>query len=301
MHNLQKPEEMNMFQGAYTALVTPFKTDGSVDYTRLKNLIELQIEAGVDGITPVGTTGESPTLDMAEHKKVIEVSVEVAHGRIQVVAGTGGNSTAEAVELTEHALKVGADATLQVTPYYNKPNQEGLVRHFSKVADLGLPVVLYNVPGRAGQEIALETVVKLCSHPKILAIKEAAGSVERVCRILNSCNITVLSGDDALTLPMMIVGAKGVISVASNVAPKAIAEMVHFAANGNWEEARKLHMQYFGLMADLFLDTNPIPVKAALAMMGLIEEVYRLPLSPLSPRLKEKLLETLAQLKLIKS
>ncbi|MBI3987860.1 MAG: 4-hydroxy-tetrahydrodipicolinate synthase [Lentisphaerae bacterium] len=290
-----------MFQGAYTALVTPFTTAGSVDYARLKNLIELQIEAGVDGITPVGTTGESPTLDMAEHKKVIEVSVETVHGRIQVVAGTGANSTAEAVELTEHAIKVGADATLQVTPYYNKPNQEGLIRHFSKVADLGLPVVLYNVPGRAGQEIAVETVVKLRSHPKILAIKEAAGSVERVCRILNSCSITVLSGDDALTLPMMIVGAKGVVSVASNVAPKAIAEMVHFALNGNWEEARKLHMNYYGLMADLFLDTNPIPVKAAMAMMGLIEEVYRLPLSPLGPRLKEKLLETLAHLKLIKS
>jgi len=169
------------------------------------------------------------------------------------------------------------------------------------VADLGLPVVLYNVPGRTGQEIAVETVVKLCSHPKILAIKEAAGSVERVCRILNNCNIVVLCGDDALTLPMMIVGAKGVISVASNVVPKPIAEMVHFALNGNWEEAQKLHMKYYGLMADLFLDTNPIPVKAALAMMGLIEEVYRLPLSPLSPRLKEKLAESLAQMKLIKS
>lgn len=282
-----------MFTGAYTAIVTPFGRDGSVDYAALRRLIDMQAQAGIDGIVPVGTTGESPTLDYDEHKKVIEVTIEACRGRMKVVAGTGGNSTAEALELTAHALKAGADGTLQVTPYYNKPNQEGLRRHFTAIADLGLPVVLYNVPGRSSREIDVQTVVELARHPKIVALKEAGGSVDRVSRILTCCDITVVSGDDSLTLPMMAVGAKGVISVASNIAPKPVADMVHAAARGEWDKARALHLKYYNLFADLFIDTNPIPVKAAMAMAGLIEEVYRLPLCEMSPALRERLRKTL--------
>jgi len=278
-----------MFQGSYTAIVTPFKADGSVDYDTLRRLIDLQVKAGIDGIAPVGTTGESPTLDYDEHKKVIEVAIEAARGRMKVIAGTGSNSTGEAIELTKHAIAAGADATLQVTPYYNKPNQEGLIRHFTALADLGKPIMLYNVPGRSARDIAVETVIKLSQHPMITSIKEAGGSTDRVSEMCSRCNITVLSGDDGMTLPMMILGAKGVVSVASNVAPQRVVAMVKAALGGRWEEARKLHLDTFRLFADLFIDTNPIPVKAAMAMMGLIEENYRLPLCPLSAPLKEKL------------
>jgi 4-hydroxy-tetrahydrodipicolinate synthase len=282
-----------MFEGAYTAIVTPFNKNGSVDDGRLKALIETQIESGIDGIVPVGTTGESPTLDYAEHEKVIELAVELCRHRIKVIAGAGANSTSEALQLTEYALKCGADATLQVTPYYNKPNQEGLFRHFSAVADLGLPVVLYNIPGRTGREIAAETVVRLAKHPKIVALKEAGGSVDRVSQILQLCNTTILSGDDPLTLPMMSVGAKGVISVASNIIPSQVAQMVHSALKGQWEKAQEIHRKYYALFNGVFLDSNPIPVKAAMAMMGLIEEVYRLPLCPMAEPLKKKLAEIL--------
>lgn len=283
------------FQGTYTAIVTPFNSDGSVDYGKLKALIDIQAEAGIDGIVPVGTTGESPTLDYDEHNKVIDTAIEACKGRLSVIAGTGANSTSEALELTKHALEAGADGTLQVTPYYNKPNQEGLVRHFSAVADLGLPVVLYNIPGRSGREIAVDTIVKLSEHPKIVGVKEAGGSVDRVSAVLSRCEITILSGDDSLTFPMMAVGAKGVISVASNVAPEPIARMIHLALEGKWEEARKLHLKLYRLFCDLFIDTNPIPVKAALAMMGLIEEVYRLPLCGMREELKGKLRKTLQE------
>ncbi|MFH1968789.1 MAG: 4-hydroxy-tetrahydrodipicolinate synthase [Verrucomicrobiota bacterium] len=288
-----------MFAGAYTAIVTPFTKDNRVDYGKLKELIELQIQGGMDGIVPVGTTGESPTLDNEEHKKVIETAVETCRGRIKVIAGTGANSTREALELTGFAMRAGADGTLQVSPYYNKPNQEGLYRHFSAIADLGLPVILYNIPGRCGVEIALDTVARLAQHPNIKAVKEAAGSVPRVSQILALCDLCVLSGDDPLTLPMMAVGAKGVISVAGNLAPKPVADLVHAALGGRWEEARRLHQTYFQLFSDIFLDTNPIPVKAALAMMGRIEEVYRLPLCAMSPALKNRLAETLRNVKLI--
>lgn len=288
-----------MFEGAYTAIVTPFTKDNQVDYGKLKELIELQIQGGMDGIVPVGTTGESPTLDNNEHKKVIETAVETCRGRIKVIAGTGANSTSEAQELTGFALRVGADGTLQVSPYYNKPNQEGLYRHFSAIADLGLPVILYNIPGRCGVEIAVDTVARLAQHPNIKAIKEAAGSVPRVSQIMALCDLCVLCGDDPLTLPMMAVGAKGVISVAGNLAPKPVADMVHAALDGRWEDARRLHQTFFQLFSDMFLDTNPIPVKAALAMMGQIEETYRLPLCAMNPALKNRLAETLRKVKLI--
>ena len=284
-----------MFEGAYTAIVTPFNADGSVDYGKFRELIALQAEAGIDGIVPVGTTGESPTLDYDEHSRVIETAVEACRGRMKVIAGTGGNSTAEALMLTRHAQEVGADGTLQVTPYYNKPSQEGLYRHFSVLAEVGLPVVLYNVPSRTGRDIEVETVARLAQHPRIVAIKEAGGDVERVSQILRRCEISILSGDDALTLPMMAVGARGVISVASNVAPTAVAEMVHQALAGHWEEARRLHRRYYPLFADLFLEANPIPVKAAMAQMGLIREVYRLPLCEPSTAVKAKIAECLKE------
>ncbi len=288
-----------MFEGAYTAIVTPFTRDGQVDYARFRDLIEAQIAGGIDGLVPVGTTGESPTLDVREHEKVIEVAIETARRRVKIIAGTGANSTAEALELTRHAQQAGADGTLQVTPYYNKPNNLGLVRHFSAVADLGLPVVLYNVPGRSGKEIPVEVVVELARHPKVVCIKEAGGSADRVSQILTRCEIEVLSGDDGLTLPMMIIGAVGVISVASNVAPRPVADLVHHALAGRWTEARALHLKYYRLFSDLFLDTNPIPVKTALAMMGRIEEAFRLPLCEMSEPLKKKLAETLKSVNLL--
>lgn len=288
-----------MFEGAYTAIVTPFNAAGNVDYAKLESLIERQVEGGIDGIVPVGTTGESPTLTYAEHKKVVEVAVRSCRNRIKVIAGTGGNSTSEALELTRCALDVGAHGTLQVTPYYNKPSQEGLLRHFSAIADLGLPVVLYNIPGRTGAEIALETVIKLAQHPQIVAIKEASGNVNRVSQILKACQICVLSGDDPLTLPMMIVGAQGVISVAANLAPAAVAKMVHAALNADWAQATQLHQKYFSLFTNMFLDTNPIPVKAALAMMQQIEEIYRLPLCSPSAAVKTELRKCLESFQLI--
>ena len=288
-----------MFTGAYTALVTPFNRDGSVDYGALRALIAIQAEAGIDGIVPVGTTGESPTLDCDEHIKVIETTVQACKGRLKVIAGTGANSTAEALDLTRRAIDVGSEATLQVTPYYNKPNQEGLVRHFTALADLGKPVVLYNVPSRTGREIAVATVEQLSRHPQIVALKEAGGSIDRVSEIASRCGLTILSGDDSMTLPMMSVGAKGVISVVSNVAPGPVARMVGLALAGKWDEARELHLRYFRLFRDLFVDTNPIPVKAALAMMGQIQEVYRLPLCETSADNKSQIRKALEELGLL--
>lgn len=283
-----------MFEGTYTAIVTPFEKSGKVDFPRFRELIEMQIAGGVTGIVPVGTTGESPTLDYDEHNKVIEAAISVARKRIKIIAGTGANSTAEAIELTRHARDAGADGTLQVTPYYNKPNRDGLVRHFSAVADLGLPVVLYNVPGRTGKEIPIDVVVEMAKHPQVVAIKEAAGSADRVSQILSQCKLEVLSGDDALTLPMMVLGGVGVISVASNIIPAEVSRMVSAALAGRWEEARRLHYQYYRVFNDLFIDTNPVPVKAALAMMGKIEENYRLPLCAMTDALRGKLKQTLS-------
>ena len=276
-----------MFKGAYTALVTPFNQDESIDYGRLAALVETQVQAGIAGLVPVGSTGESSTLTMAEHIRVIEETVKAARGRVPVIAGTGANSTAEAIELTRHARDVGAHATLQVTPYYNKPNQEGLIRHFSAVAELGLPVILYNIPGRTGREIALDTVAKLGEHPRIVAIKEAGQSVDRVSAIVRRSRMTVLSGDDSLTLPMMAVGATGVISVVTNLIPAPVVEMCRLALAGDFLKAREIHLKHYRLFCDLFVDTNPIPIKAAMAMRGMLQEVYRLPLCPLSPAHRE--------------
>jgi 4-hydroxy-tetrahydrodipicolinate synthase len=285
-----------MFTGTYTALVTPFR-DGKVDEVALQRLIRLQIKGGVDGIVPVGTTGESPTLDYDEHLRVIELAVKSAAGRISVIAGTGANSTREAVYLTQEASRIGAEASLQVAPYYNKPTQEGLYQHFREIArTVKMPLMLYSIPGRCGVEIGVDTIRRLATEcPNVIGIKEAGGSCDRVSQIIAACgpSFVVLSGDDSLTLPFMSVGAQGVVSVASNVAPRQVARLVRGFANGDLKGARRLHAQLFPLFKDLFLETNPGPVKAALAMMGLIAEEYRLPLCPLSPPNRRTLEETL--------
>jgi len=276
-------------QGVYTALVTPFN-NGEIDYAKLRELVELQIAAGVDGIVPVGTTGESPTLTFDEHHKLIDEVIKTADKRCQIIAGTGANSTAEAIELTKHAKAAGADASLQVTPYYNKPSQEGLYRHFATIADeSGLPAVLYNVPGRSGIPIAVDTVARLSKNVNVVAVKEAAGSAERVSQILDVCDITVLSGDDALTLPMMSVGAKGVISVASNIIPAEMKAMVDAFAAGDMAKALEMHLKYYCLFRDEFIETNPIPIKTALAMAGIIKEEFRLPICEIADANRSKL------------
>ena len=288
-------------EGTITAMVTPFDKDGAVDYGALTAFVDWQCENGVEGICAVGTSGESPTLSHEEHHKVIEKTIEFAAGRVKIVAGTGANSTAEAISLTKAVIAAGgADATLQVTPYYNKPNPEGIYRHFATVADLGLPVVLYNVPGRSGKEIPLDVVARLAKHPNVAAIKEAAGSVDRVSAIRNVCpDLTVLSGDDSLTLPMISVGARGVISVASNVIPKEMSDFVRLALAGDMTGARVHHAKYYPLFHDLFIDTNPVMVKEALALMGRIPAVFRLPLCETTAANREQMRKTLAALGLV--
>jgi 4-hydroxy-tetrahydrodipicolinate synthase len=287
--------------GTITAMVTPFSADGAVDYGRLRSIVEEQVAGGVEGICAVGTSGESPTLDHDEHHKVIEKTIEYAAGKVRIVAGTGANSTAEAVALTKAAIATGgADACLQVTPYYNKPNAEGLYRHFMTVADLGLPVVLYNVPGRTGREIPLDVVARLAAHPNIVAIKEAAGSVDRVSAIRSRVpGLTVLSGDDSLALPMISVGAKGVISVASNVIPREMGDMVRKALAGDFAGALAMHERYYQLFHDLFIDVNPVMAKEALAMMGRIERVFRLPLCETTQANLDAMRKTLSSLGLV--
>ncbi len=266
-------------KGTMTAMVTPFDASGAVDYGALKAFVDWQCENGVEGLVPVATTGESPTLSPEEHHKVISETIKYAAGRVKIIAGTGANSTSEAIELTKAAISMGgADATLQVTPYYNKPNAEGLYRHYMTIADLGLPVVMYNVPGRTGKEIPLDVVVRLAKHPNIVAIKEAAGSVDRVSAIKNRCDLDVLSGDDSLTLPMISVGAVGVISVASNVIPREMGDLVRAALDGDMVKSREIHSKYYDLFHNLFIDTNPIMMKEALAMMKKIQLQFRLPL-----------------------
>jgi 4-hydroxy-tetrahydrodipicolinate synthase len=285
-----------MFTGTYTAIVTPFR-HGVLDERALERLIKAQIRGGVDGIVPVGTTGESPTLDYEEHVRVIELAVQFAAGKVKVLAGTGGNSTSEAIYLTKAAEEAGVDGSLQVAPYYNKPTQEGLFQHFSAIAgQTKLPLMLYSIPGRCGIEIGIETVKRLASaHRNIVGIKEAGGNADRVSQLQAALGpkFDIMSGDDSLTLPFMAVGAHGVISVASNVMPREVSRMVRAFAAGRVAEAQKLHAKLFSLFKDLFIETNPIPVKAALAMQGMVDEEYRLPLVPMDPKNKETLRATL--------
>jgi 4-hydroxy-tetrahydrodipicolinate synthase len=285
-----------MFTGTYTAIVTPFK-NGQLDVPALERLIKMQIKAGVDGIVPVGTTGESPTVDYEEHIEIIKLSVKFAAGKIKVLAGTGGNATSEAIYLTKAAEQVGADGSLQVAPYYNKPTQQGLFQHFHAIARATrLPIVLYSIPGRCGVEIGVETVNHLVHDSvNIVGIKEAGGSCDRVSQLRAAlgAKFTIMSGDDSLTLPFMSVGAQGVISVASNVIPREVVHMVKAFAKGNLGAALKLHQKFYPLFKDLFIETNPVPVKAALAMLGVVEEEYRLPLVAMSAANREKLRKTM--------
>ena len=292
-----------MFTGTYTALVTPFK-GGRVDEAAFEALIKNQIKSGVDGIVPVGSTGESSTLNFEEHIRVIKLAVQFAAKRIKVLAGTGANATEEAMELTRAAENAGADGSLQVAPYYNKPSQEGLFHHFRAIAKATkLPLVLYSIPGRCGIEIGVDTVARLAKDCRnIVGIKEAGGSADRVSQLRAALSeqFVILSGDDSLTLPFMAVGAQGVVSVASNLIPREIANLVKAFQIGKPDLARKTHAKYYRLFRDLFLETNPVPVKAALAMTHQIEEEYRLPLVPLSSKNRETLRATLQNCGLLK-
>ena len=270
-----------MFRGTFTALVTPFKDD-EIDEPAFERLIENQIAAGISGIVPVGTTGESPTLSCGERHHVIELAVETARGRCQVIAGTGSNSTRDAIAHTKEAETIGADGALLVAPYYNKPSQEGLFRHFAAIAEAtALQLVLYNIPGRCAVDIAADTVVRLAEkYPNIVAIKEASGSVDRVSELVRRApdGFTVLSGDDSLTLPFLSVGAVGVVSVVSNLFPKEISQFVSLFLEGQAEEARRIHARFYPLFKDLFCEPNPVPVKTALAWRGAMASDVRLPL-----------------------
>ena len=270
-------------QGALTAMITPFK-NGKVDFKRLAANVEVQIAGGIDGLVPVGTTGESPTLSHEEHRKVIEQVVKAAKKRVKVVAGTGSNATSEALELTKHAKSVGADAALMVNPYYNKPTQEGLYRHFMTVADkVSIPICLYNIPGRTGITMTPATVARLAKHPNIVAIKEATGSLDIASEIASLCDITIVSGDDSLTLPLMSVGGKGVISVLSNIVPARVKALTSAALAGDYTAARKAHAAIFPLCKVMFIETNPIPIKTAMALAGMDTGELRLPLCELEP------------------
>ena len=285
-----------MFTGTYTAIVTPFR-DGQIDEAALQRLIKIQISAGTDGIVPVGTTGESPTVNYEEHVHIIALCVKFAAGKIKVLAGTGGNSTSEAIYLTEKAEQAGADGSLQVAPYYNKPTQEGLFQHFREVArHTRLPIMLYSIPGRCGIEIGVETVLRLVKAAKtVIGIKEAGGNPDRVSQLRAALGprFEIVSGDDALTLPFMAVGAQGVISVASNVIPRQVARMVQAFASGKTAAALRIHQYYYPFFKDLFVETNPVPVKAALTMLGQIKEEYRLPLVAMSADNRQLLRNTM--------
>jgi len=290
-----------MFQGSIVAIVTPFK-NGELDEAKLKELIDFQIENGTKGIVPCGTTGESPTLSHEEHERVIDITVETVNGRVPVIAGSGSNCTAEALRLSKHAKDAGADAALVITPYYNRPTQKGLYEHYMKLADsIDIPMIVYNVPSRTGTDILPETLAKLSEHPNIAGLKEATGQVKRASQAVNMCgeNFVVLSGDDINTLPIMAVGGKGVISVAANVAPGPVAKMCDLFLEDNLQGARKIHHGLLQLFTDLFLETNPIPVKTAMKLMGMLNGDMRLPLAPMSKENTEILKKTLKNCKLL--
>ena len=290
-----------MLKGAITAIVTPFK-NGQLDEAAYRELIEFQIKGGIHGIVPCGTTGESATLSHAEHKRVVETCIHQVKKRVPVVAGTGSNNTAESVDLTKHAEQAGADYALMITPYYNKPTQEGLYQHYKTVASqTKIPIVVYNVPTRTSVNLLPETVARLCGIPNIVGIKEATGDLKQCAKVLELCGdrITVLSGDDFTVLPLLAVGGQGVISVVSNVAPGDMAGMCTAFFNGDLAAARKLHYKMWPLMEAMFIETNPTPAKTALKMMGKITGEVRQPLCPLAPQNEEKLRQVMQKYGLI--
>lgn len=291
-----------MFTGCGTAMVTPFRRDVSLDEPTLRNLIRRQIDAGVDFLVPCGTTGESPTLSRSEHLRVVELTVEVAKGRVPVLAGAGGYHTREVIELARELTVVGVDGILSVTPYYNKPTQEGLYQHYCAIADATpLPIVLYNVPGRTGVNIEPATLRRLAEVPHIVGVKEASGNISQMAAILNSVpdDFVVLSGDDAITLPLIALGGRGVISVVSNEIPVDMTRLVHLALQGDFTAARAIHRRFHSLMDINFIESNPIPAKAALAEMGLLEPVWRLPLVAPKDENRERIRTVLRSLGLV--
>jgi 4-hydroxy-tetrahydrodipicolinate synthase len=290
------------FTGAGTALITPFKTDGSIDEVAVRSLVRRQVDAGIHFVSPCGTTGEAPTLSHREKLRVIELVVEEAAGRVPVLAGAGGYDTREVIEFVRELEQIGVDGLLSVAPYYSKPTQEGIYQHYKAIAaSTRLPLMLYNVPGRSGVNIEVQTVVRLAEIPNIVAVKEASGNVVQMCDIINRTpdDFMLLSGDDPLTVAVMAVGGRGVVSVASNEAPGEMAQIVELCERGDFAGARKLHNWLFPLIQVNFTESNPIPCKAAMAAMGLIEEVYRLPLVPPSPAAREKVMAVLQQLKML--
>jgi 4-hydroxy-tetrahydrodipicolinate synthase len=290
-----------MFKGAFTAIVTPFK-NGQFDEAAYRELIEFQVKGGIHGIVPCGTTGESPTLSHAEHKRVVETCIDQVKKRVMVIAGSGSNNTAEAVELTQHAQQAGADAALMITPYYNKPTQEGLFQHYKTVASqTKIPIVVYNVPGRTSLNLLPETMARLAELPNIVGLKDATGDLKQGCKTLELCGdkITVLSGDDFTTFPLLCVGGKGVISVVSNVAPGDMAGMCNAFFAGDLAKARELHYKMWPLTEAMFFETNPVPVKTALKLMGKITGEVRQPLCPMSGANEDKLRQVMQRYGLI--
>ena len=291
------------FQGSLVALVTPFE-DGKVDEPKLRELVEFHVANGTDTIIPCGTTGESPTLSHDEHKRVVEIVIEAARGRVPVVAGTGSNSTTEAIDLTAHAKKAGAAGALVVNPYYNKPTQEGLYRHFKAIAEtVDIPILVYNIQSRTAVNVETDTLARLAEIPNIVGVKEASGSLDQMTQVILACgpDFTVLSGDDNLTLPLMAVGGRGVVSVVANIVPRETAEMTHAALEGDWKRARDLFHRLFPLCRAMFIETNPIPVKEAMAMLGMIAPEFRLPLCRLADANRERLKTVLQQFGLLKA
>jgi 4-hydroxy-tetrahydrodipicolinate synthase len=291
-----------MFQGVFTALVTPFTKTGEIDEAALRRLVDFQIEQGVRGLVPMGTTGESPTVSHEEHNRIIDIVIDQANARVPVIAGAGSNSTEEAIRLTRHAKEAGATATLQVAPYYNKPTQEGFYRHFMSIADtVDLPLIVYNIPGRSGKNIENSTMLRLAGHKNIVSVKEASGDISQIMDLImrKPKDFSLLSGDDNLVFPIMALGGDGVISVASNLVPDRMTAFVEHALQGRWEQARTAHYALLPLFKVIFIETNPIPIKAALAMKGMLEETYRLPMCPMEPANKEKLQAVIDQLGLL--
>jgi 4-hydroxy-tetrahydrodipicolinate synthase len=291
------------FQGSFVAMVTPFR-NGKVDEAKLRELVEFHVSHGTDGLIPCGTTGESPTLNHDEHRRVVEVVIEAARGRIRVIAGTGSNSTAEAIDMTKYAERAGAAGALVVNPYYNKPTQEGLYRHFRAVAEsVAIPVLLYNIQSRTAINVETDTMARLARDVKnIVGVKEASGSLDQMSQVIAACgpDFSVLSGDDNITLPLLAIGGSGVVSVIANIVPRETAELVHAALDGDWKRARELHYRLFPLARAAFLETNPIPIKEAMAMAGMLEPEFRLPMCRMSDANREKLRAILKPYGLIK-